>query len=187
MNKAIYIETGDVLMIKDGKSLIAKGIMYFMRLYKKRKNITNIPENYHHVARVIDLWGMPHIAEANQPGFQIQKPNDAYSDYDWLHRIDIYRPIKPYTEEEKRLLSKQAVYYSTKVNRYDFMNFIYQVKLILTGIWSGPTGDKATKRFYCSEAAATLENDIRPNSFKLPAAVNPVDVVASGLYYKVNF
>lgn len=177
------MEPGDVIMVKDGKSIIAKGIMLFMDIYKKKLGL-DIPERYHHAGRIISLWGVLYVAEANAKGFQVQKLFDAYTVQEWKNRVDVYKPVRPYTKKEVEIICKKCIEYSTKQTRYDFANFWFQIKLVLKGAWYGPTGLKAKDRFYCSEAVATVENDVRPGSFEEPASVNPIDIVASNLYYK---
>ncbi len=152
-----------------------------MSIYKKLKGIKP-SDNFHHAGTIVDIWGVNHVAESNQPGYQIQKPEIAYSEADWTNRVVVFTPKVPYTVEEQRAISMLAVHYSTRVNRYDFLNFYYQIKLILSGKWEGPTGDRAEKRFYCSEAAATLANKVRPGTFANPAATNPVDIAINKNY-----
>ena len=169
------LKPGDIILVKDGKSFIAKAIMLSLKIYKRKHGIT-IKDNFHHAGTIVDLWGVLHVAEANQPGYQIQKLDVAYSEKDWKNRIVAYTPVIPYTPEEQKEINKLAVGYSTPVNRYDFLNFYFQLKLIFSGKWEGTTGPKAEKRFYCSEAVATIANKVRPDTFENPAATNPVDI-----------
>jgi len=179
------MKPGDIILVKDGRSFIAKAIMVSMNVYKRLLGI-KLPDNFHHAGTIVDIWGVLHVAEANQPGFQIQKPEVAYSEADWQNRVVVYTPKVPYTIEEQKAISMLAVHYSTKVNRYDFLNFIFQIKLILSGQWVGPTGERAEKRFYCSEAAATLANKVRPGTFANPAATNPVDIAINHNYQRMT-
>lgn len=48
------MKVGDIILTRDGKSFLAKGIMFFMKVYKK-KNKINCPLNYHHAGLVIDI------------------------------------------------------------------------------------------------------------------------------------
>ena len=185
-NADTLVQPGDIVMVRDGRSLIARGIIASMRRYKRDLGLLkSIPENYHHAGRIVDMWGYLHICEANRPGPVILKLDEAYTESDWRNRIDIWRPYHQYSESEKRELSRLAVKYSGRGVRYDFANFIYQLDMIFNGAWRGPTGERSKKRIYCSELVAIMENDIRPRSYDEAASVNPVDIVASGLYYKI--
>lgn len=175
------LDVGDVLLVYDGSSFVAKGIQFFMRKYRRKKKIITL-KNYHHSANVIEIWGYLHIAEAIGKGYAVNKPLKAYSLNSWKTRVHILTPIKPYKESEKRELSEAATGYSLKLTRYDYFNFLFQIWLIMTGKWIGPKGKKAENRFYCSEATATLANIIRPGTFKLPAATNPIDVAINEHY-----
>lgn len=80
-------------------------------IYKKKHNIT-IKDNFHHAGTIVDLWGVLHVAEANQPGYQIQKLDVAYSEKDWKDRIVVYTPVIPYTPEEQKEINKLAAGFS---------------------------------------------------------------------------
>ena len=175
------MKPGDVILVRDGTSFISRGITLFMKVYKRKRNIT-LAKTYSHAGTIIDLWGTNYIAEANAKGYQIQKVTEAYSEKDWLNRIDIITPIVPYSEQEWKDISKYAVEYSIKINRYDFLNFIFQLWLIYTGKWIGPRGKKAENRFYCSEVVANLANKIRSGTFESPESTNPVDVAINPTY-----
>ncbi len=170
--EGVPVKVGDILCVRDGKSFIAKCIQYYMRIYKKKLGYDAIP-NYHHSAIVVDIWGRLNVAEAVGKGFKIHPIEEAYPNW---NRVDIITPNKPLSDIEKKEISRIAEHYSLKITRYDYFNFLFQIWLIKTGKWIGPRGKKAENRFYCSEAVATIYNKIRPNTFELPAATNPVDV-----------
>ena len=176
MDKIKVLQVGDILGVRDGKSFVARGISYYMRKFCKKHNIL-YKKIYHHNARVVDIWGELFICEANAKGVQTQKPLEAYSQKDWDNRIDIFRPIIPYTEAEKRNISKLSVNYSNKQTRYDFLNQIYHIIYIKTGKWIGPKGKKAEYRMYCSELIATVEDYIRQITFKENFDTNKMMVV----------
>lgn len=177
--EGVPIKVGDIACIRDGTSIVARGIRHYMKKYKKKLNINNIP-NYHHNGIIVDVWGRLNIAEAVGKGFKIHPLDEAYGSFE---RIDIITPNKPLTEQEQRDISKKAEFYSLRITRYDYFNFIFQIWLIKTGKWIGPKGQKAENRFYCSEAVATIYNYIRPGTFKLPAATNPIDVAINDNFH----
>ena len=115
---------GDILLVADGKSLLAKGITEFMRQYCKI-NSYQYSRLYHHAAIAIDYHGQTMIAEAIGRGWIIQQPENAYTYQEWDDRVDIYRPEVPWSKKEVDRISSLAVNYSLKITRYDFMNFIF--------------------------------------------------------------
>lgn len=170
------IEVGDILCVRDGHSIVAQGIQFYMKRYKKKNHLDPDIPLYHHSALVIEVWGKLYVAEALSKGWTIQPIDEAYSQKAWAERIEIIRPEISLTSFEKEMLCKLAVQTSFKVTRYDYFNFLFQIWLIETGKWIGPVGKKAENRFYCSEGVATIYNYIRPGTFKNPAATNPLDI-----------
>lgn len=170
------IQPGDIILVHSGSSFIARGITLFMKRYIRKHNYTCKP--YHHAATVIQDGERIMIAEANQDGYEIHTPSEAYSNYDWQNRIDVFRPVIGYTGYEKQLISNHAKKYSFEVTRYDFMNFIWWVYYFITGLWIGKNND----RLYCSEAAAELANRVRIGTFVNPQRTNPVDIAVNGNY-----
>lgn len=179
------LQPGDILAVRDGKSFVARGITYYMIKYCKKYNIP-YKKIYHHNARVVDIWGENYICEANAKGVQTQKPLVAYTQKDWDTRIDLFRPIIPYTETEKKNISKLSVNFSNIQTRYDFLNLFYNIIYIKTGKWIGPKGKKAEYRMYCSELIATVEDYIRPLTFEEPFATNPMMVVTNSTLTLIN-
>jgi len=172
------LEIGDILGVHSGKSFIARGITSEMKHFCKKFNIP-YKKIYHHNARVVDLWGKIWICEANKPGVQTLRPLEAYGKEDWENRIDIFKPIIPYTEKQKRLISEYSVNFSNKQTRYDFFNFVFHMIYNRTGVWVGPKGKRAENRMHCSELVATVENYIDPLAFDNPAGANPMVVVTN--------
>jgi len=176
------LQVGDIILVRDGRSLIARGITWWMKIYKREKGI-NLPATYHHAGTVIMDEGVLKIAEAEAKGYQIRPLNKAYNGKDWNNRIDVIRPDVPYNDQDKRWLSEKAKDYNQEITRYDFLNFIFQIVLIKTGRWIGPVGKRAENRLYCSEAAATIANYVRPGTFINPAATNPMDIATNRHYH----
>lgn len=173
-----FLLPGDILMIKNGKGIIPLGIQFFMSIYKRKIKVSKqVPQRYHHAATIVQMWGELYVAEAERKGYQLTKLLDAYTQSQWINRIDVIRPVPTYTHAEQELISKYAANFAFSITRYDFWNFLYQIKKSLTGRWTGPTGEKAMRRLYCSEGSATLAELVRPGTFKLPAGENPVDLV----------
>lgn len=170
------MKTGDVIVVHSGKSIVPKAIASIMRKYIKKNKYNCKP--YHHAGTIVKLDGYFYVAEANKPGFQITRIDDAYNSKSWAERIDIRTPIKPYSDQEQYRLTQAALNYSMKVTRYDYMNFIWWLYYFITGLWIG----KNNNRLYCSEAVAELANKIRPGTFKNPQRTNPVDVAVNENY-----
>jgi len=178
------LQVGDIILVRDGKSFIARGITWWMKIYKKNQRIMMLA-TYHHAGTVISDEGVLKIAEAVGKGYQINSIEGAYSTQAWKKRIDVIRPDIPYTEKDKKWLSSKAKEYNQEITRYDFLNFFFQIWLIKTGKWIGPRGKKAENRLYCSEAVATIANYVRPCTFVNPAATNPMDVATNHNYHFV--
>lgn len=115
---------GDIILVRDGHSFVSRGIMFFMRIYKRKKGI-NLKANYHHAGTIVQSWGVLKVAEAVGKGFKVHRLEEAYSEKEWNERIDVITPDIEYTSEEQQLVSKTAEEYSLKINRYDFMNFLF--------------------------------------------------------------
>lgn len=180
------IRPGDILMIKNGKGIVPLGIQFFMAIYKRKIGVSKIvPEKYHHAATIVQMWGEMYVAEAGKKGYQLSKLVAAYSDNYWKNKIDIIRPVPAYNQSEQELVSKYAANFSFIIIRYDFLNFWYQIKKSFTGRWTGPTGEKAKKRLYCSEGAATLAELVRPGTFHQPEGANPVDLVINKNFERI--
>lgn len=180
MNKIDLLQEGDTVLVRDGKTFVPKGIIMFMRRYKRQNNIIDCPD-YHHAGTIIKHNGILMIAEANKPGYEIRPLLEAYSNDTWNSRIDIYRPKVSFSPSEQRNISLDAINYSLIITRYDFLNFIWWLYFLYTGLWIGKDND----RLYCSEAASELINRRRPGTFKSSQRTNPVDIAINPYLYKV--
>jgi len=170
MNKTDLLKPGDIILVRDGRRFIPKGIILFMRRYKRQHNINCL--DYYHAGTIIEIEGVLHVAEANKPGYQIQPLLTAYSQETWNNRIDIFRPHIEYSASEVKQLTRAAINYSLIVTRYDNMNLVWWLWFLYTGLWIGKDND----RLYCSEAAAEIANIPRPRMFANPQRTNPVDI-----------
>ena len=179
------MKAGDIIIVHSGKSFIPKAIQGALRKYKLWHD-KPVKEKVHHTGNIIDVWGQPYVSEAVKNGYRALPLLQAYSKDVWDTRIIVKTPKKPYTNNEQRDISRNAITYCLRITRYDFSNFFYQLVYIFTGKWYGKKGTKATVRLYCSEATATLANGIRPDTFKNPYAVNPVDVAINDKYIIQN-
>ena len=175
------IQVGDIGLV-DSYSLLARMIKFFMKVYCKLLRLP-VRKFYNHAFLVVDIWGTMYVAEALGKGITVTPWESTW--YKGSSRVKILRPKKELGEQEKKDLSRIAVTYALQPTRYDFLNFILQIILILTGKWIGPKGKKARKRLYCSEAAATWINEVRPGTFKAPEATNPLDIDLNENFYPV--
>jgi len=146
---ATYIpQVGDVILVK-GSSWLARAIQYFMKKYRRSRNLPNVDVITNHAALIVELWGVLVVVEAGAHGVAVK-----YSIYEYLqkHRVKIKRINKSIHPQ----FSKIASSYFVSPHRYDFLNFIHQIVLIITGYWIGPKKYKATNRLYCSEYVALV-------------------------------
>jgi hypothetical protein len=159
---------GDILLVK-GNTWISKAIIFFMKIYLHKKN-TKVDFIPSHCATIIDLWGNLMVIEANASGIEAK-----YGIIEYLEKYKVR--IKRVTHVVTPIdYSKTAVAFLMIPHKYDFLNFIYQIILILTGHWIGPKGYKATHRLYCSEyIALLLDRNYSIESGK-SYKINPVDI-----------
>lgn len=101
------LHPGDILLVADGRSILARGITEFMRQYCKL-NGYHYDRLYHHAAIVIRYEGHTAVAEAVGRGWVIHSPEDAYTDQEYRDRVDVYRPRYDWTEQEVILISQHA-------------------------------------------------------------------------------
>lgn len=159
-------QVGDIYLVK-GTSWLARAIQFWMKVYINRNGlITDFIPN--HVATVIDVWGVAMVAEANAKGIEVRYTAGEYIKKNKLVVMTINQDVDPDW-------SKYASQYFTIPHRYDVLNFIYQMIMILTGKWVGPKGHKAERRIYCSEYIAILLDkcyDIYNTTYDK----NPIDI-----------
>jgi hypothetical protein len=168
------LNVGDIILVHGG-SFIARAIQYFMNIYRIRKGLPK-RKLYNHVATVVNMWGSLYVAESDRYGVQVLPNAKAYvAKNDCL----VLSFKKPLTLIEKDKWSKLASTMALEPHKYDFLNFIYQIKYVLTGQWSGPTGDKSKKRVYCSEFVAILMDEIRNCFGGRTWDKNPLDIELS--------
>lgn len=184
------INAGDIILVR-GDKFISKSIRFFMERYRKALGLEKMVL-YNHAATVVTYKGKKYVAESNGKGVEAATFEEAYG---WrLDKIKIISPKKVYSKVEKEKISDIALGDSFQPTRYDFLNFWYQMQMIrrtrkkgqISKPWGGPTGLKAQKRLYCSEAVATWANEIRPNTFKEAWSVNPLDLMINK-YYKTIY
>ena len=165
------IKVGDVILVKGG-SWLARQIQNWMNIYRLKKGLPK-RKLYNHAAVVVNLWGEKYIAEATEKGVTVI-PNAL--DYVLFKDTLVLTWIDPLNQKEQDLFSKTAIKYALEPHRYDFLNFFYQIKYILTGKWSGPIGKKAEKRLYCTEFAAVCMDKVRGSFEGQTWNKNPLDL-----------
>lgn len=184
-------KAGDIILYR-GSSLLSKGIRFFMEQYRRKLKLPK-RKLFNHAAMIIEVWGRLYVAEANGKGIEVRTIEEAYGKR--MNTIKVITPKKSYTEKERKAISKIAASYAFNPTRYDFSNFIHQIKMILgTKIengkviqrWSGKKGKEAEKRLYCTEAVGTWANKVRANTFEDPWSINPLDVDLNK-YYKTSY
>jgi len=183
MNKEL-LNVGDLGLVH-GTGFLSKAIQFFMGIYHKHIGLPKVEKLYNHAFAVVELWGQLYIAEALADGINIQPVEKAYPNGKW-ENIKLMSPKKPYSKVEKEEFNKIVLAYALEPTRYDFSNFIFHARAILSkkgyDVWSGKTGEAAEKRLHCSEAVATWSNKVRPNTFDRPWATNLVDIEINKYY-----
>jgi hypothetical protein len=165
-------QVGDVMLVR-GTAFLSKGIQFFMNIYRKALHQPKYVV-YNHAAIVVDVWGKKVVAEAGARGIQA-----IYTAEDYMaqnKKILVKRYKTALTEEEQKLLSQYACSFMYHPTRYDFLNFLYQIALVMTGKWYGPRRAKATKRLYCSEYVAVVMDGVRATFHAQTWDKNPVDI-----------
>lgn len=170
---------GDIGLEKS-KGFLPTAIRWFMNQYKKMRKMPQASETYNHAFVIINVWDNLFVVEALAKGVVISPFELTYKN---KTNVKYKTPIKPYSEAEKEKISKLATTLVFETRRYDFLSLLlWQPLLVVTGKWFGSKNNKATKRFYCSELAATLANLVRANTFAKPYTVNPADLDVNKYY-----
>jgi len=168
------MKAGDIILVHNS-GFVSRGIQFFMNIYRKK---LKLPKRtlYNHAVVVVNLWGKLWVADAGAKGIQVRDRLDAYIGRDNVLLLTWRVPL---TVEEQELFSKTAINYALGITRYDYKNFIDQIRYIFTGKWKGKTGAKSTKRIYCSEFAAVCMEATRNGTFKSTWDKNPLDIEIS--------
>jgi hypothetical protein len=174
LEKDLNLRPGSVIL-EYGNSFIAKGIRWWMKVYRRKLNVKT-GRVFNHVAMFVKPKGFDNIkvGESIAKGYTIRPFEDTY--YNKRNYV-ILDPIKPLTLTERELFSKECVKLTFKITRYQFSNFIFQMVLIVTGKWYGKRNNKAENRMYCSQAFANIYNKVRPGTFNKDHAINPFDIL----------
>ena len=165
------IKEGDIILVQGG-SWIARQIQKWMNIYRRKRGLDQ-RKLYNHVAVVVDLYGTLYVAEAVAKGIHVIPNARKYVDN---NDVKLMEWVTPLSKLEGSVFSKEAIKYALEPHRYDFLNFWYQMKYILTGRWSGPTFEKSKKRIYCSELAAIVMDKVRGSFKGRTWDKNPLDI-----------
>lgn len=178
------LRPGDIILYGN-HTFVSKCIQFFMKILRKKKGLP-VPKGIiaSHAGTLINMWGQLYIAEALENGIVVRPFVEAYKNK--MDKVKILSPKKAYSIPEQERISKVAAEDSLKPHRYDFFGLWFQLKLVLTGKWTGPTGDKADRRLYCTEAVANWANRVRPNTFSNEESVGPFDIEFNK-YYQVIY
>jgi hypothetical protein len=177
---------GDIVLVSLNLK-IGKWIEYFMKLARKKRGLI-VPKGRvaSHAGMLVSMWGELCIAEAWADGISITPFKDVYDVK--FNRIKVITPKKPYSTEEQDKVSRAAAQSMNDKVKYDFFGLMYQIRYVLSGgkKWDGPKGDRAEHRLYCTEAVAMWANKVRPKTFDMEYAANPLDIELNR-YYKVIY
>jgi hypothetical protein len=178
------LKAGDIVLY-GGNKFVSKAIQFFMRIQRRKQGLP-VPKGIiaSHAGTLVNIWDQLYIAEALENGIVVSPFAEAYKNK--FENIKILTPKKAYSTLEGEKISKYAVEDSLTPHRYDFFGLWFQAKMIFKGEWSGPKGDKADKRYYCTEAVANWANKVRPGTFTQEEATGPLEIEFNK-YYKVIY
>lgn len=143
---------GDIILVRSN-SWLPRAIQFFMRYYRRTRGYKQVTAITNHAACILDLWGVLMVSESTIRGVEATK---TASDYIAKHKVI----IKRYKGEIPSHFSKVAASYFASPHKYDFLNFLYQMIMVLTGFWIGPKHARADRRLYCSEYIAVIFDDL---------------------------
>jgi hypothetical protein len=172
-------KVGDII-VNHGNAWISKVIEFGMKLYSPNRY------PYSHSAIVIENEGKLYVSEAQSVGIQTTLLEDT-NYFKEKTLFTLVTPKIPYTENEKQIMSEEALKYSFKVTRYWFGNFLNWVGIIVPPLvrlnpqWFLHNN----KRVYCSQFVAIITNKVR-NYFQDPEKTNPNDTMMNG-YYEIGY
>jgi len=179
-------KAGDIVLVSLS-SKIGKWIEYFMKKARKKRGLP-VPKGRvaSHAGILVTMWGELCIAQVWTDGIAITPFNSTYTLKSKL--IKILSPKKAYSIEEQDKISKAVMQSFSEKKKYDFFGFWYQLRYVISGgkKWDGPRGERATHRIYCTEAVAMWANKVRPRTFDMEYAANPLDVEMNK-YYKIVY
>lgn len=167
------IKTGDIgLSIND--SFLAKGIRFFMNVYRRVKGLPK-RQLFNHSFHFVWLEGELFVAEAIAKGGVLRPYRGAYLKKHIRHMVKT--PIDPYTDEEKKELKRFTITFIGQNHEYQFLNFPIQILYVISGgrWWIGRKGKKSRERVYCTETTAICINSVR-ETWERPWAANPLDI-----------
>ena len=170
------IKVGDMLLV-NSKGLLPRLIRYYMKRYDNKFCAGILDRYYNHMAVVVDMWGELHSADATAKGFQIRPLLQVYDAVRFTkedNHVEVKRPVVEFTEDEKRLISEQAVKYSIVQTKYEFLNFLWWIVYITTNKRLFIGGNK-DKKLFCFEGTSRCINAGRP-MFLEPVLTTTPDV-----------
>lgn len=169
------MEVGTIILTHDS-GFVPKGIRFFMKRYAKKLGV-KVDKFYNHAACVVENDGDILVAEAMIKGTQVIYTPEEYLERHPDHLILTW--VMPLTEAEQEAFSDVVIGACLRITKYDFKNFIDQIRMITFGAWKGKTGKDATKRLYCSELAALAMDSVRGSFDGRSWEVNPLMIQLS--------
>lgn len=169
----MIFQDGDIVLEKVNdfgawyRWVLAKGIQFFDGVY------------YHHA---LTVW--------NDRFYEATKEISSSNTFNRLKgsEVLVLRLKEPLTDKEKQLFKDEIIKSIGK--KYDYTGTLFfQLLYILTfrKIWLGRTGNKAERRFYCTEFVADVINEVR-GYFPQPWKLGPSGLLKlAPLYYDVVF
>ena len=156
MKRTIFqVQAGDILNTYTPFS-IKKPFSWLSTIIRKISGST-----WSHSAVVVDIWGRTFICEALATGIVI-RPLEEWGEG---AIVSVSRPKNPADQRKFSSLALSQVGYKG----YDYSSLIwFQLLYQITGRWYGHTtaSKKTAQKFYCSEFAAWLYQEIFPEWYK---------------------
>jgi len=63
MDNLLNMTPGDIILVHDGSSFIARAIAVAMKIYAEELNV-HPPYNFHHAGTILDVWSKMKVGEA---------------------------------------------------------------------------------------------------------------------------
>ena len=182
------LRVGDVLAVHSGTSFLARGICTHAKLWLKANGYDpdQFPHMFHHIARIVDVWGFMHCSEAINRGAVVLPLLDSYKLHEWKTRIIVLRRKAGYTDDQLKIMSREAQRLAMIGTPYEFGNFWRHILYFINAKRKWYGGGKSDEAVYCSELGSHLENMVYPGSFAHPERVNPMEMYLYEGYEIVN-
>jgi hypothetical protein len=146
------------ILLERNSSLLARGIRWFMNIYRKMKKLGPKKPRHNHAEILIYVKGLGLLTVgAVKGGFRPRRFVDQMPRKHWKNlQLFVSRP--PLTDQQRRAITRQVVEYSFgELHPYEYFNFISWIVKIAT-FGKVNISKKSAKRMECYEAVARCYN-----------------------------